>query len=76
MKQVQEDMETTEEVLHGNFCLPFIFFDLLAAFFINHQALTINHSARIHLAGPVKTCLYLIPFELPVNNSFNTGANK
>lgn len=27
MKQVYEDMETTKEVLHDNFCLPFIFFE-------------------------------------------------
>jgi len=27
MKQVKEDMETTKEVLHDIFCLPFIFFE-------------------------------------------------
>ncbi|MAF37157.1 proline--tRNA ligase [archaeon] len=27
MKQVHEDMETTEEILHENFCLPFMFFE-------------------------------------------------
>ncbi len=26
MKQVHEDMQTTEEILHGVYCLPFIFF--------------------------------------------------
>lgn len=27
MKQVYEDMETTKEVLHNNFCLPILFFE-------------------------------------------------
>lgn len=27
MKQVYEDMETTKEILHDTFCLPFIFFE-------------------------------------------------
>jgi prolyl-tRNA synthetase len=27
MKQVKEDMETTKEVMHGIFCLPFMFFE-------------------------------------------------